>query len=46
MLNALLFVALLVDAVESGSASTWITLLALLGGSFVFEAVFRARERP
>jgi amino acid transporter len=44
VLNSLLFVALLVDAIRSGSPATWITLLAALGGSFVLEAVFQRRE--
>lgn len=44
LLNAALFVALLIDAVRSGSPATWITLLAALVGSFVFEAVYRRRE--
>lgn len=43
ILNTLLFIALLIDAVRSGSPATWITLLAALVGSFVFESVFRRR---
>ncbi len=42
--NAALFVALLVDAVRSGSPATWITLLAALGGSFAFEWWFLRRS--
>lgn len=42
-LNTVLFVALLVDAISTGAPSTWITLLGALVGSFVFEAIFRAR---
>lgn len=43
-LNAALFIALLIDAVRSGSPATWITLLAALVGSFAFEAFYRRRE--
>lgn len=44
LLNSALFVALLVDAVRSGSPATWITLLAALIGSFAFEAWYRRHE--
>lgn len=44
VLNSALFVALLIDAVRSGSPATWITLLVALFGSFVFEFFFRRRE--
>ncbi len=44
VLNAALFVALLVDAIRSGSPATWITLLAALVGSFAFEAIYRRRQ--
>jgi 4-hydroxybenzoate polyprenyltransferase len=44
VLNSALFVALLVDAVRSGSTATWVTLLAALFGSFAFEAFYRHRE--
>ena len=44
VLNAALFIALLIDAVRSGSPATWITLLAALFGSFAFEAYFRRRH--
>ncbi|HQR80929.1 MAG TPA: APC family permease [Actinomycetota bacterium] len=44
ILNAALFVALLVDAVRSGSPATWITLLVALFGSFAFEAFYRRRH--
>lgn len=43
LLNSALFVALLIDAVTSGSPATWITLLAALFGSFAFEAYYRRR---
>lgn len=46
VLNAALFLALLIDAVRTGPASTWITLLVLLVGSFVFAAVYRRRVGP
>lgn len=44
VVNAVLFAVLLQEAVRTGPASTWITLLAVLAGSFVFEALYRARE--
>jgi amino acid transporter len=43
VLNAALFVLLLGYTVHTGPASTWITLLAVLVLSFVFEAVYRRR---
>lgn len=44
VINALLFVALLVDAIKSGEPMTWITLVVLLVLSFVLEAIYRDRE--
>jgi amino acid transporter len=44
VLNAVLFLTLLVDAIHTGPASTWITLLAALVGSFVVAAL-RSRRR-
>jgi amino acid transporter len=44
--NAVLFVALLVDAVRHASPATWITLVAALGGSFAFEAWWLRRHTP
>ena len=41
--NAALFVILLVDTIRTGTPATWITLLAALGGSFVFAATVRSR---
>jgi hypothetical protein len=42
-LNLALFVLLLGYTVDTGPASTWITLLAVLALSFVFEVVYRRR---
>jgi amino acid transporter len=41
IINAALFFSLLADAVRTGPAMTWITLLAALVGSFVFEFWWR-----
>jgi amino acid transporter len=46
VINAALFLALLVDAVRTGTPATWITLVAALVGSFVFEALYRRRRNP
>ena len=43
VLNAGLFVLLLGYTVHTGPASTWLTLLAVLAGSFLFEVVYRRR---
>ena len=43
VLNAALFVLLLGYTIHTGPASTWITLLAVLVLSFVFEIVYRKR---
>lgn len=40
-INAALFVSLLFDTVRSGSPATWITFLAVLGGSFALTALWR-----
>ena len=44
VLNSALFIALLVEAVRSGSPATWITLVAALIGSFAFEWFYRRRH--
>ena len=44
VLNSALFMALLVEAVRSGSPATWITLVAALIGSFAFEWFYRRRH--
>ncbi len=41
--NTVLFILLLVQAVRTGPASTWITLLVVLAGSFGYEWVRRRR---
>jgi len=41
VLNVALFVLLLGYTIHTGPASTWITLLAVLAFSFVFEIVYR-----
>jgi amino acid transporter len=41
LLNAGLFVLLFVHAVQTGPATTWIALIAMLVLSFVFETVYR-----
>jgi ABC-type multidrug transport system permease subunit len=43
VLNAALFALLLGYTIDTGPASTWITLLAVLVASFVFEVVYRKR---
>ena len=43
VLNAALFALLLGYTIHTGPASTWITLLAVLVLSFVFEVVYRKR---
>ena len=43
VINAALFVALLVDAIRTGPPATWITLVGALVGSFILEAVYRKR---
>ena len=43
LINSALFIALLVDTVRTGPATTWITLLAALAGSFVFAFALRRR---
>jgi len=43
VLNAALFALLLGYTIHTGPASTWITLLAVLALSFVFEIVYRKR---
>jgi ABC-type branched-subunit amino acid transport system permease subunit len=43
VLNAALFALLLGYTIHTGPASTWITLLAVLVLSFVFEIVYRKR---
>ena len=45
VVNALLFVALLGNAISQGQTSTWVALILFVVGSFVFEAAFRAHER-
>jgi amino acid transporter len=45
VVNALLFVALLGNAISQGQTSTWVALIAFVIGSFAFEAAFRAHER-
>jgi len=45
VINAAVFVILLVDAISTGPVSTWLTLLAAVVGSVIFEAAFRARGR-
>ena len=45
VINAALFVALLVDAIRTGPPATWLTLLAALAGSVVFEALYRRERR-
>ena len=42
-INAALFVVLLLHAIQTGPASTWVTLLAAILGSVIFEAAFRRR---
>jgi amino acid transporter len=47
ILNAALFALLLGYTIHTGPASTWVTLLAVLALSFVFEIVYRKRTgRP
>jgi hypothetical protein len=41
ILNAALFALLLGYTIHTGPASTWVTLLAVLALSFVFEIVYR-----
>jgi amino acid transporter len=43
VLNLALFALLLGYTIHTGPASTWITLLAVLASSFVFEVVYRRR---
>ena len=43
VLNAALFLLLLGYTIHTGPASTWITLLAVLVGSFAFEYAYRKR---
>ncbi|GLP73238.1 amino acid transporter [Mycobacterium antarcticum] len=43
VLNVALFLLLLGYTIHTGPASTWLTLLAVLALSFVFEAVYRRR---
>jgi hypothetical protein len=43
VLNVALFALLLDYTIHTGPASTWITLLAVLALSFVFEIVYRKR---
>jgi membrane protein YdbS with pleckstrin-like domain len=43
VLNVALFALLLGYTIHTGPASTWITLLAVLALSFVFESVYRRR---
>jgi amino acid transporter len=43
VINAALFVALLVDTIRTGPATTWITLLVSLVGSFVVAFALRRR---
>jgi hypothetical protein len=43
VLNVALFALLLGYTIHTGPASTWITLLAVLALSFVFEIVYRTR---
>lgn len=45
VINAALFLALLADAVRTGPATTWVTLVVALVGRFVFEAWYRRRGR-
>lgn len=45
VVNAVLFVVLLVEAIRTGPASTWVTLIAVLAGSFGFEAWYRRDVR-
>jgi amino acid transporter len=45
VVNALLFVVLLVEAIRTAPASTWVTLLVVLLGSFALEASYRRRHR-
>jgi amino acid transporter len=45
MLNLALFALLLGYTIYTGPASTWITMIAVLVGSFVFEIVYRKRFR-
>jgi uncharacterized membrane protein HdeD (DUF308 family) len=43
VLNLALFTLLLGYTIDTGPASTWITLLAVLALSFVFEVAYRKR---
>lgn len=45
VINAALFLALLVDAVRTGPPATWVTLVGALLGSFGFEAWWRKHRR-
>jgi hypothetical protein len=44
ILNAALFALLLGYTIHTGPASTWVTLLAVLALSFVFEVCYRKRS--
>ncbi|WP_094554278.1 APC family permease [Synechococcus sp. 1G10] len=41
VINAALFVSLLIDTIRTGSPATWITFLAVLAGSFALTTVLR-----
>jgi len=43
VLNAVLFVVLLADAIRTGPASTWLALLGAIVGSVIFEGIYRRR---
>lgn len=45
VLNLALFVLLLGYTIHTGPASTWLTLIAVLVGSFVFEVAYRRPNR-
>lgn len=44
VINAALFIALLIDTIRNGTPATWITLLVALLGSFAFTVFFRRRD--
>lgn len=46
LLNTMLFIMLIGDAISTGPATTWLALLALIVASFLFASVYQRRIAP
>jgi len=46
VLNAILFIMLIGEAIATGPATTWLALTALIGASFLFAWLYQRRTTP